>query len=179
VGEGDRWVGEGDLSAAGDTVAGTLTAEGHPMTADWQVVFDARSPHDLADFWAAALGYRVEQNADFIQGLLDAGVAQRSDTTVHNGALSWAQLAAICHPDDVGERHRGTGTARRLLFQQVPEGKTVKNRVHIDINVGSDAMAAEVARLETLGATVIAEVNAQGGHWVAMADPEGNEFDVQ
>ena len=149
------------------------------MTANWQVVFDARSPHDLADFWAAALGYGVEQNDAFIQRLLDAGVAHPSDTTVHNGVLSWAELAAICHPDDVDERHLGTGTARRLLFQQVPEGKTVKNRVHIDINVGPDAMPDEVARLESLGSTVIGEVNAQGGHWVAMADPEGNEFDVQ
>ena len=65
------------------------------MTADWQVVFDARSPHDLADFWAAALGYQVEQNAEFVQQMLDAGVAQQSDTTVHNGVLSWAELAAI------------------------------------------------------------------------------------
>jgi Glyoxalase-like domain len=149
------------------------------MTADWQVVFDARSPHDLADFWAAALGYRVEQNADFIQGLLDADVAQQSDTALHNGVLSWAGLAAICHPDDVAERHRGTGTARRLLFQQVPEGKTVKNRVHIDINVGPDALDAEVARLTELGAIVRGEITAQGSHFFGMSDPEGNEFDVQ
>jgi hypothetical protein len=149
------------------------------MTADWQVVFDARSPHDLADFWAAALGYRVEQNADFIQGLLDGGVAQPSDTTVHNGVLSWGGLAAICHPDDLERRHSGTGAARRLLFQQVPEGKTVKNRVHIDITVGPDALAAEVERLRGLGATVRAEMNAQGSHFFGMSDPEGNEFDVQ
>jgi hypothetical protein len=149
------------------------------MTADWQVVFDARSPHDLADFWATALGYQVEQNAAFIQQLLDAGVAQPSDTTVHNGVLSWAELAAICHPDDVAERQHGTGAAHRVLFQQVPEGKTVKNRVHLDINVGPDAMKAEAARLEALGATVIAEVDAAGGHWLTLADPEGNEFDVQ
>jgi hypothetical protein len=149
------------------------------MAVDWQVVFDARSPHDLADFWAAALGYRVEQNAAAIQGLLDAGVAHPSDTTVHNGVLSWAGLAAICHPDDAEERLRGTGSARRLLFQRVTEGKTVKNRVHIDVNVGPDALGAEVERLQGLGATVRVELTSQGSHFFGMSDPEGNEFDVQ
>jgi Glyoxalase-like domain len=149
------------------------------MAADWQVVFDARSPHDLADFWAAALGYEVEHNAELVQRMLDAGVAQPADTTVHNGVLSWAALAAICHPADVAGRQRGTGTAHRLLFQQVPEGKTVKNRLHVDLNVGPDALADEVARLTAIGARVRGEVTAQGGHWFGMADPEGNEFDVQ
>jgi hypothetical protein len=156
-----------------------MTAEGHGMTADWQVVFDARSPHDLADFWAAALRYEVEQHSDFIQGLLDAEAVQESETTMHNGVLSFAELAAICHPDDAERREVGSGAARRLLFQKVPEGKTVKNRVHIDINVGPDALAAEVERLQGLGATVRAEITAQGSHFFGMADPEGNEFDVQ
>jgi predicted enzyme related to lactoylglutathione lyase len=51
--------------------------------------------------------------------------------------------------------------------------------VHIDINVGPDALAAEVERLRGLGATVRAEMNAQGSHFFGMSDPEGNEFDVQ
>jgi hypothetical protein len=149
------------------------------MTADWQLVVDARSPHDLADFWAAAIGYEVEQHSDFIQGLLGSGAVQESETTVHNGVLSFAELAAICHPGDVAERQRGTGAARRLLFQKVPEGKTVKNRVHVDINVGPEALSAEVERLQALGATVRAEITAQGSHFFGMSDPEGNEFDVQ
>jgi catechol 2,3-dioxygenase-like lactoylglutathione lyase family enzyme len=149
------------------------------MTADWQVVVDAASPHDLADFWAAALGYEVEQHSDFIQGLLDAGAVQESETTRHKGVLSFADFAAVCHPDDAERRQQGTGAARRLLFQKVPEGKTVKNRVHVDINVGPDALAAEVERLEGLGATVRAEITAQGSHFFGMSDPEGNEFDMQ
>jgi hypothetical protein len=149
------------------------------MTADWQVVVDARSPHELADFWAAALGYEVEQHADFIQGLLDAGAVQESETIRHKGVLSFAEFAAICHPDDMGRRQSGTGSARRLLFQTVPEDKSVKNRVHIDVNVGPDALTAEVERLQGLGASVRAEITAQGSHFFGMSDPEGNEFDVQ
>jgi hypothetical protein len=149
------------------------------MAHEWQAVIDARSPHDLADFWAAALGYEVEQHPEFVQRMLDEGFAQASDTTVHNGVLTWADLVAICHPDDVGERQSGTGSARRVLFQRVPEEKTVKNRVHIDINVGPERLSAEVERLQGLGATVRAEMNAQGSHFFGMSDPEDNEFDVQ
>jgi hypothetical protein len=62
-----------------------------------------------------------------------------------------------------------------LVFVPVPEGKTVKNRLHIDLN--PDDQAAEVARLESLGAK--REDIGQGDvRWVVMADPEGNEFCV-
>ncbi|SDM43688.1 hypothetical protein SAMN04488074_121102 [Lentzea albidocapillata subsp. violacea] len=56
----------------------------------------------------------------------------------------------------------------------MPEGKTAKNRVHLDIRPGLDA----VARLVSLGATRVREHNDQTGHWVVMLDPEGNEFCV-
>lgn len=149
------------------------------MARDWQLVVDAGDPHVLADFWAEALGYRVEQNADLIQELLAAGRAQESDIVVHRGVVSWSGLAAICHPDDVAERQKQTGSARRILFQQVPESKAGKNRVHIDISVGPDALAPEVARLQQLGAIVLAEQHDFGSHFFTMADLEGNEFDVQ
>lgn len=63
-----------------------------------------------------------------------------------------------------------------LLFQKVPEPKTVKNRVHLDFR--ADSMADEVARLVGLGATVVAERGLGDFRWTVMADPEGNEFCV-
>jgi hypothetical protein len=63
----------------------------------------------------------------------------------------------------------------RIGFHRVPEGKSVKNRLHLDlISVDFDA---EVDRLIGLGATKLNEITA-GGHWATLADPEGNEFDV-
>ena len=63
-----------------------------------------------------------------------------------------------------------------ILFQLVPEPKTLKNRVHLDFR--ADSMVAEVARLVGLGATVIAERSLRSFRWTVMADPEGNEFCV-
>jgi predicted enzyme related to lactoylglutathione lyase len=64
-----------------------------------------------------------------------------------------------------------------ILFQKVPEAKAVKNRVHLDLR--GESMAAEVARLVDLGATVIAERSLGDDiRWTVMADPEGNEFCV-
>ena len=65
-----------------------------------------------------------------------------------------------------------------MLFQAVPEAKTVKNRLHLDVHVGPDAREAEVARLLGLGATELWR-SFQGSYgWVTLADPEGNEFCV-
>jgi predicted enzyme related to lactoylglutathione lyase len=63
-----------------------------------------------------------------------------------------------------------------LLFQKVPEPKTVKNRVHLDFR--AEVMADEVARLVALGATVIAERRLGDFAWTVLADPEGNELCV-
>ncbi len=74
-----------------------------------------------------------------------------------------------------------SGPGPKLILQQVPEPKTVKNRLHLDLDheAGFD-VEAEVARLEALGATRrsgFIEEFGEGG-WVVMADPEGNEFCV-
>jgi predicted enzyme related to lactoylglutathione lyase len=60
----------------------------------------------------------------------------------------------------------------------VPEPKTVKNRLHIDVHAEPGQREAEVARLTDLGAAVQREVKEPGGEWVIMTDPEGNEFCV-
>jgi hypothetical protein len=62
-----------------------------------------------------------------------------------------------------------------LLFLRVPEGKVVKNRLHLDLR--PDDQAAEVARLEAFGARRVS-VGQGEVSWAVMADPEGNEFDV-
>jgi predicted enzyme related to lactoylglutathione lyase len=63
----------------------------------------------------------------------------------------------------------------RIWCNKVPEPKTVKNRVHLDINLPE---ATEMERLQRLGARVLQEVRDASGHlrWTVMADPEGNEF---
>jgi hypothetical protein len=76
--------------------------------------------------------------------------------------------------DDIPVERRGPG----LVFVPVPEGKTVKNRLHIDLAPrAGDDQAAEVQRLLDLGATR-ADVGQGECSWVVLADPEGNEFCV-
>ena len=71
------------------------------------------------------------------------------------------------------------GSGPRLVFVNVPEPKTVKNRVHLDL-VPHGSQAEELARLESLGAAVIDDRRGvTPGGWVVMADPEGNEFDLE
>lgn len=91
----------------------------------------------------------------------------------------WNSAAAIVDPDGVGPR---------LYFQQVPEAKTVKNRVHLDLNQGGSGVSpadrrqrvdAEVERLKDLDADELYRMENDGEYWVTMADPEGNEFCVQ
>ena len=108
-------------------------------------LLDSTDPHRTADFWQAALGWRRTHEDD---------------------------------DDVVLEPPKGSpqdGVAPDLLFQRVPEGKTVKNRWHPDLRPKDQA--AEVARLEALGATRI-DVGQGDVSWVVMADPDGNEFCV-
>ena len=70
----------------------------------------------------------------------------------------------------------GGPTGPTWLFLQVPEGKTAKNRVHVDLE--SDDMAAEVERLVGLGARPVGEKDEHGMTWTVLNDPEGNEFCV-
>ena len=64
-----------------------------------------------------------------------------------------------------------------MLFFVVPEGKSVKNRLHLDLSP-PETMAAEVERLVAAGATVQGRVDEGGSFWTVMLDPEGNEFCV-
>ena len=70
-----------------------------------------------------------------------------------------------------------TGEGWRLLFLVVPEGKVVKNRVHLDLRPPK-SMAAEVGRVKALGASELRFVEEGGSFWTVMLDPEGNEFCV-
>lgn len=63
-----------------------------------------------------------------------------------------------------------------MAFHQVPEAKTVKNRLHLDLI--SDDFAAESDRLLSLGATRVTDVETGGARWTTFRDPEGNEFDL-
>ncbi len=142
-----------------------------------QVVFDAAEPHALAAFWAEALHYEHEEIGAFVAGLVEAGHVPAELTIEIDGKRRWRSLASLRHPDDPVDE-RGAGTGRRILFQAVPEPKTAKNRVHIDLLVGPEAHDAEVERLVALGAAVVSDHDGPDGRWTLMTDPEGNEFDV-
>ena len=137
-----------------------------------QVAVDCRDPHAQADWWAETLGWTVEPTDEsFIRSMIAAGYATDADTKIHRGQLVWVDGAAICPPDDVGRKGR-----QRILFQPVPEPKTVKDRIHLDINLDGDDKDEVRARLESRGAEFLWEAQ-QGPHsWYTMADPEGNEF---
>jgi hypothetical protein len=140
------------------------------MAVDFQVTFDARDPHGANRFWSEALGYEREDNSAIVDQLVQNGVLPSDAVVQEDGRSAFRDLAASRDPD---------GTRPRLLFQRVPEGKTVKNRVHLDLHVGPEQAEAEVARLEQLGATVAWTSDDRGAHTVTMRDPEGNEFCVE
>ena len=147
------------------------------MALDWKVVFDASDPHNQTLFWSEALGYEIEDNSALIKQLLSAGAIEEDLCVEFQGRLFFRDLAAVRHPDDPFDPVNGTGQGRRLLFNRVPEPKSVKNRVHLDIHAGPERDAT-VARLQEHGATLIRHVKEQGGEWTVLADPEGNEFCV-
>jgi hypothetical protein len=145
-------------------------------TLDLQITFDAADPHALARFWVAALDLTLEDHDDLIGQMLDAGHASPIDIVVIEGRRAWAG-AAGCHDPQ--------GRYPRFLFLQVPEGKTAKNRVHLDFHLHDTlpddrdgAREAEVARLISLGATKLHDGSLGPQRWVTLADPEGNEFCV-
>jgi hypothetical protein len=120
------------------------------------VVFDCAHPASIARFWAAALdGYDVAPYDEAeLARLRDKGINDPED-------------------DPTVLVEAGPGVRPRLFFQLVPEPKTVKNRVHLDLTCAD--LDAEVDRLVTLGASVVGRYD----EWVTLADPEGNEFCVQ
>ncbi|MDN0193654.1 VOC family protein [Streptomyces sp. S.PNR 29] len=149
-----------------------------PAPVHFKIVIDASDPHAQADFWAAALRYEVEDNSALIEKLLGFGAVPAELTVEFHGRPAWRDLVAVRHPGDPYDEESGAGLGRRLLFQRVPEAKTVKNRLHLDLHPGQGRREEEVVRLEGLGASVLRRVQEPGGEWVVMADPEGNEFCV-
>lgn len=140
------------------------------MGVNYQVAIDCEDPHALAKFWSAALHWTVEEHGDMIKTLLDQGIATEDDVTTYDGRLVWKTAAAV---RDYESPERG-----RLLFQQVPEPKTVKNRVHLDLHLDVPNRDEEVQRLISLGATKLWDGRQGENTWVTLADPEGNEFCV-
>ncbi|WP_445401843.1 VOC family protein [Streptomyces sp. LE64] len=147
-----------------------------PRPLHWKLVVDATDPHAQAAFWAAALGYEIEDNDALITRLLGFGAVGEEQTVTAWGRRTWRDLVAVRHPEDPYDAESGTGLGRRVLFQRVPEPKTGKNRLHIDVHTSDGDREAEVARLTGLGASVDRRVTEPAGGWVVMADPEGNEF---
>jgi len=138
-----------------------------------QVVIDCADPDRLAGFWAAALGYVVQPPP--------TGFASWEDFLRDNGVpeSEWNSRSAVVDPDGAGPR---------VYFQRVPEAKSVKNRVHLDLNASASAgtpderrlaVATKVDELIAIGASVHREMEELGEHWVVLRDPEGNEFCVQ
>ena len=142
-----------------------------------QVVFDAIEPHVVAAFWAEALHYEHEDVDAFVTNVVNSGHVPIEYTIDIGGKRRWRSVASLRHPDDPVDE-RGAGMGRRILFQAVPEAKTVKNRVHLDLLVGPDDHDAEVERLVALGATVVGVHDGEEGRWTLLVDTEGNEFDV-
>ncbi|MFJ9371851.1 VOC family protein [Streptomyces sp. NPDC101455] len=149
-----------------------------PTPIHWKLVVDCADPHAQADFWAAALHYEPEDNSTLVQQLLKMGALPEAATVDFHGRPAFRDLMAVRHPDDPYDKDRGTGLGRRILFQRVPEPKTAKNRLHLDLHPGPEHREAEVERLTTLGASVLRRVTEPAGAWVVMTDPEGNEFCV-
>ncbi len=142
------------------------------MTTDIQITIDCTDPAGLAVFWAQALGYRVESPPP--------------------GFDSWdAALEAFGVPREQRNSRSAIvpleGAGPRVFFQQVPEAKSVKNRIHLDIRAAPalrgaermSALAVEAERLGHLGASLSYRVEPDGGMeagFITMLDPEGNEF---
>lgn len=149
------------------------------MVLSWKLVVDAGDAPALADFWAAALGYEVEDPSPLIEQLLAAGHVSEDQVVRHKDHWIFRGYAGVRHPDDPFDPTSGVGHGRRLLFQDVPEAKTVKNRLHIDVHAPAGGLDELVTRLETLGAGRVREIDqGPAGHWWVMLDPEGNEFCV-
>lgn len=137
-----------------------------------QVVFDAAEPTKLAEFWGTALDYIVEPPPE--------------------GFVSWEEFAgSVGIPEeefgDVASRIDPADEGPRLYFQRVPEGKTAKNRVHLDVRVAGREIRGEerkrlvsekVERLVQAGASIAWANDTVRGNSIVMRDPEGNEFCV-
>ncbi len=116
-----------------------------------ELAIDCHRPHELAAFWCAVLDYEViDAEGDVVE------------------IAGWRPTA---------EAVRARVNAPTLTFARVPEAKTVKNRLHIDVSPIDRARDAEVERLLALGARRV-DIGQGEQRWVVLADPEGNEFCV-
>ncbi|HET6917731.1 MAG TPA: VOC family protein [Acidimicrobiales bacterium] len=135
----------------------------------FQVTFDCAAPERVARFWCGVLGYVVPSPP--------------------KGFASWDDFDRSLPPERQGSAFAcidPSGVGPRLFFQRVPEGKAVKNRVHLDVRVGTGlvgeerlaALEAECARLIGLGAVRVRLLTADGFNesCMVMQDIEGNEF---
>jgi hypothetical protein len=120
-----------------------------------EIVIDCHDIGAQAAFWAAALGYHVVH-------------AEQDQVEI----APWRK-----EPPDLADQVRKAPTAPTLVFVSVPEGKTVKNRVHLDIRPVDCSHEAEVERLIGLGARHC-DIGQGARRWTVLADPEGNEFCV-
>ncbi|WP_314171815.1 VOC family protein [Streptomyces winkii] len=117
-----------------------------------ELAIDCADPGGLAGFWCSVLGYEVQDEDD---GLVTIGSPSVPEGKVRLGPVP-----------------------PTLTFTRVPEGKSAKNRLHVDVNPTDREQDDEVRRLIDLGARR-AEVGQTGDEtWVCLADPEGNEFCV-
>ncbi len=138
------------------------------MVRDFQVAIDCAGPRALGAFWAEALGY--------VEDPPPPGYSSWEEVVAELG-LADDEAYALVDPD---------GKRPRVFFHKVPEGKTVKNRVHLDVRVsgmaggnrdGKDSvLTAEAERLERLGAKVLRTVDEGFDYFIVLQDPEGNEF---
>jgi hypothetical protein len=143
------------------------------MTLNIQIAVDCRNPHELADWWAETLDWAVEpQDEGFIRSMIGQGFATEADTRLHKGKLVWRDGAAIRPAEELDAKP----PARRILFQTVPEDKTVKNRIHWDVNLAGEDKDDVRAALEARGAMFLWTASQGPYSWHTMADPEGNEF---
>lgn len=137
----------------------------------FQVTFDCAEPERLARFWCEVLGYVAPPPPE--------GFATWEDFNSSQPPEQRDAWFACSDPSGVGPR---------LFFQRVPEGKSAKNRVHLDVRVGTGlvgderlaALEAECARLVALGAVHLRTLYADGENesCIPMLDIEGNEFCV-
>ena len=139
-----------------------------------QVTFDCHDPDALAHFWAELLDYRLDAPPpgydSWQDWLREQGIPE----------ADWNMASAVSDPE---------GRGPRIFFQRVSEPKQVKNRVHLDVNVGGRrgtppderraAVDAAVERALAIGAVKLRLVEERGERHYVMQDPEGNEFCLQ
>ncbi|MDJ1642423.1 VOC family protein [Streptomyces pakalii] len=118
-----------------------------------ELAIDCADPSALARFWCSVLDYEVQ------------------------GVEEGEEVVTIGPPSVPEGKNRPGPVPPALTFARVPEGKTVKNRLHIDVNPTDREQDEEVERLLALGARR-ADVGQDGASWVVLTDPEGNEFCV-